>query len=72
MTNYVTHARTPEQLKAEFISHIRQRLSNLDYELNATKSAGEKAKISRAIFELENMMKIWDETVIIRPTRRKP
>jgi hypothetical protein len=70
--SYITHAPTPEALKAELISDLNRRLAMLD---NQRKVPGlgelQKARIGRAIIELEDMLHYWTELEIVRPQRKR-
>lgn len=67
---FVSHARTPEQLKAELLSDLQRRLQNLDdYDRIIARSITEKSRIARAKNELEAMFRYWSEVQIIRPRK---
>lgn len=69
---YISHARTPEELKAEVCSDLKRRLSNLDdYDKFITRSEAEKARVARAKLELESMLHYWSNLEIVRPVRRR-
>lgn len=57
---YVTHAHTPEELKAELVGDLIRRIAALDsYSRNVAKGASERARIARAIEELADMLNYW-------------
>lgn len=68
---YVTHARTPEELRAEVESDIRRRGEALALQLKYATSATEKAKISFAINVMADMANYWSDLKIIRPFRKR-
>ncbi len=69
---YTTHARTPEELKAEVCSDLRRRLEALsDYAQNVAKSAAERSRLACAAKELTDMHDFWYNVQIVRP-RAKP
>lgn len=69
---YTTHARTPEELKAEVVSDLRRRLSHLDdYDKFVSRGEAEKARVARAKNELESMLVYWSNLVIERPVRKR-
>lgn len=71
MTTYVTHARTLEELRAEFVSDLRRRIDTLDSTLRHTQPpASEAARIARAKIELESVIDFWSE-VELRANRKK-
>lgn len=64
---FITHARTLEELRAEFLSDIRRRIQFLDGQSRTVaRGALEKARIARATYELEEMHKFWTELTIIK------
>jgi hypothetical protein len=68
---FVSHARTPEELKAEVLSDLRRRIASIDgYSHTVAKSVTEQAKLACATRELEDMFKFWSELEIIRPRRK--
>lgn len=70
--HYITHARTPEELKAEICSYLRQRISATDgYARVVAKSATDKAKLAAVSQELADMLRYWSEVQIIRPKRNR-
>ena len=68
---FVSHARNPEELKAEFCGDLQRRLKNYDMQLRNAPSATEKAKLSRVIVELTDQLQYWQDLLINRP-KRKP
>lgn len=64
---FITHARTLEELRAEFLSDIRRRIQFLDGQSRTVaRGALEKARIARAINELEQMHQFWTELTITK------
>lgn len=71
-STYVTHARTPEELKNEVVSDLRRRIDFLyGQEKTIARSAAEKARIACATRELEDMLVYWNELQIVRPVRKR-
>ncbi len=69
---YISHARTPEELKAEVVSDLGRRIDRLDsYRNVVAKSAAEKARLECAQRELEEAMYFWKQLEIVRPIRKK-
>lgn len=69
---FVSHARTPEELKAELLGDIRRRMELLDhYSQVVAKSAVERAQIARVQMEFKAMFLYWDSLVIDRPKRKR-
>jgi len=69
---FVTHARTLEELREEFISDIRRRLRPLYSQLQYTPGkAANAARVARAISELEDMEKFWLDVKIKAAKPRK-
>jgi negative regulator of replication initiation len=70
--NYVSHARTPEELKAEVCSDLNRRLINLEsYSNTVARNATEKARISRAMVEIQEILEYWKAVEIVRPIRKR-
>lgn len=69
---YITHAPTPEALKAELCSDLHRRLAALDAQRKVP-LAGEaqRARIGRAIIELEDMLNYWSNLEIVRTQRKR-
>lgn len=68
---YISHARTPEELKAEVCSDLHRRIQNNEgYKRTVARSEAEKARIDRAINELEDMLNFWSNLTIERPIRK--
>lgn len=64
---FVTHARTLEELRAEFLSDIHRRISFLDGQTRTVaRGATEKSRIARAIQELNDMHRFWTELTIAK------
>ena len=62
---YITHARTLEELRAEFLSDLRRRIAALDsYIQIAARNAAEKTRLAAAQNELLAMMQYWEEVEI--------
>jgi hypothetical protein len=69
---YISHARTPEQLKAEICSDLNRRLAFLDGQVNTiARSASDKAKLNCAKIEIESLLRYWSEVEIIRPKQSR-
>lgn len=69
---FISHARTPEEFKAEVCSHIRQRIvSNDGYAKNISKNAAEKTRLAAVSNELENLFQFFTDMEIIRPKRNR-
>lgn len=69
---YVTHARTPQELRAEVVSDLNRRIEFLDGQIKAiSRSAAEKARLACAINELKSMLNFWSELRIERTARKK-
>jgi hypothetical protein len=69
---YVSHARTPEELKTEVESDLRRRLEMLKgYTNSVVKGAAERARIACAERELIAMLNYWENVEIIRPARKR-
>ena len=59
---FISHARTPEEFKAEVCSHIRQRIASNDgYAKNISKNAAEKTRLAAVSNELENLFQFFTE-----------
>ena len=64
---FITHARTLEELRAEFLSDIRRRIQFLDGQSRSVaRGAMEKARIARATYELDQMHQFWTELTITK------
>jgi len=61
---FVTHARTLDELRAEFVSDIQRRLRSLDTQARLTSNANEASRIARAKIELETIAEFWQEVEI--------
>lgn len=69
---YISHARTPEELKLEILSNLRWRIAQLDGYANVVaKNASEKARIARATAELQDMLVYWQALKIVRPLTKR-
>ena len=69
---YITHARTPQELKAEVVTDLHRRILSLNGQLQTVaRSAAEKAKMARAINELEDMLDYWSKLQIEKTARRR-
>jgi hypothetical protein len=68
---YISHARTPEELKAEVCSDLTRRISFLENQVKFSTSASEKAKLGRAIAEFIQLRDFWTELQIVRPLRKR-
>jgi hypothetical protein len=69
---YVSHARTPEELKDEVLGDIRRRIELIDhYMQTVARSASEKARLARAQMELTAMLQYWERVEIRRPKRKR-
>ena len=72
LEDYISHARTPEELRKEVLSDLRRRLISLDnYSDRVAKSATEKARLARAIEELLDMFTYWTNLKIERPLTKR-
>lgn len=72
MTNYVSHARTPEELKSEIVGDLHRRIAALDtYARVVAKGAAERSKIERAITELRDMLLYWESVRLARPKTKR-
>lgn len=58
---YITHARTVEELRSEFLSSIHQKLHALDTEAKYETRVGRAKEIARAKVELQNLLSYWTE-----------
>ncbi len=58
---YVNHARTLEELRAEFLSDLRRRLAALDFEAKFEKRVAQSRAIGRAKQELEGTLAYWQQ-----------
>lgn len=67
---FITHARTLDELRSEFLSDIHRRLRGLDAQVAFTKNATEAGKIGRAKQELEALLEFWQE-VELRGSKRR-
>lgn len=68
---FITHARTLEEMRTEFLSDIHRRLATLDRANQFASSAAEKSRIAYAVRELTDMISFWEE-VKISASREKP
>jgi hypothetical protein len=69
---YVSHARTLEELKAEFVSDIRRRIATIDGYANAvSKNAAEKARLATATREFQAMFDYWVEVEVRHKRKRQ-
>lgn len=69
---FVTHARTPEELRAEVCSDLYRRIASLDaYSKAVAKGAEERSRIARAITELKDMLEFWRAMRIERPKTKR-
>lgn len=61
----VTHARSREELRDEFLSDIERRIKDLELIMRKTgPSAVEASRISRSIHELEKLQTHWKQVQI--------
>jgi hypothetical protein len=68
---FVTHARTLEELRAEFLSDIRRRIQLLDgYSRVIARGALERSRIARATSELNDMHEFWKDITFIKAKAR--
>lgn len=69
---YISHAHTPEELKAEICSDLRRRIAVLDgYANSVSRSAAERSRIARASEELSELLRYWDAMRIERPKTKR-
>ena len=69
---FVSHARTPEELKEEICSDLRRRLEALDgYKKLVSRSKAEQARAAYAERELSDMLRYWMEVQLIRPEKKR-
>ena len=69
--DYISHARNAEELRAEVLGDLRRRIASLDMQHNAVRfSQAEKARIARAIGELQSMLDFWSELKILGKERK--
>lgn len=69
---YISHAHTPEEMKAEFCSDLRRRIAVLDgYANSISRSGAERARIARASEELSELLRYWDAIKIERPKTKR-
>lgn len=61
MATFVTHARTLEELRAEFVSDLERRMAALDSEQKFEKRVGRAKEISRARQTLESVAEFWSQ-----------
>ena len=63
---YISHARSASELQLEVLGDLRRRIALLDAQRNAIRfSEAEKARVARAINELEQMLHYWTELQVI-------
>lgn len=67
---FITHARTLDELRAEFCSDLRRRLDSLDVEAKFEKRVRQSAAIGRAKMELEATLRYW-QAVELRGARNR-
>lgn len=71
MSIYVTHARTPEELRAEICSDLQRRLAFIDGQIKIiARSATDKAKLAAVQNELASQLHYWTEIQIVTPPKR--
>lgn len=59
---FITHARTLEELRAEFLSDLLRRIQSLDTQARTVgRSVAEKSRLACAAAELEQTHKFWTE-----------
>lgn len=64
---FVTHARTLEELRAEFLSDLLRRIQSLDTQARTVgRSVAEKSRLACAASELEQTHKFWQEVTLAR------
>jgi hypothetical protein len=69
---YITHARTPQELKAEVVSDLHRRIAFLEGQASTiARSATEKAKLGTAIAALRDMLVFWDALQIEKTVRKR-
>ena len=67
---YVTHAKTPEELRAELLGDLRRRIEMLERSREAFgRGAAGKARFDGRINELEQMLRYWTELQIVPPSK---
>ena len=75
-TTYITHARTPEELRQELLSDLRRRIEILQGQGALGifgRGAAAKARVDGRINELESMLRFWTaiEIVPVSGAKRK-
>jgi hypothetical protein len=69
---FITHARTLDELRAEFCSDLRRRLDSLDAEAKFEKRVRQLAAIGRAKMELEAALRYWISVELRGARNRTP
>jgi hypothetical protein len=69
---FVTHARTPQELKAEVVSDLNRRIAFFDGQASTTaRSAAERARLGYAITALKDMLNFWSNVQIEKTVRKR-
>jgi len=67
-SQYITHARTLEELRAEFLSDLSRRQNSLDARIKTSTSAALSARLALARSELDDLWDFWNRITIPAPT----
>lgn len=67
---FLSHARTPEELRDEVCADLRRRIYSIDLR-GKGKNSAEKARLAYATGALEEMLEVWVSLKIDRPRRKK-
>lgn len=69
--HYVTHARTLEELRAEFLSDIERRRVTLARLASRESQAAKAARFGVALFELDDLAEFWQKVQFGAGQRRR-
>lgn len=74
MTRFITHARTPEEAIAEFVSDLNRRATYLQADQKRERTATGKARLQKAIAEITGLADYWSKVEVVakRRIRTKP
>ncbi len=69
--SHASHARTLDELRAEFCGDLARRIEDLDARLAHPPSATESSRVARAKMELEKALEHW-QSITLRPRKSAP
>jgi len=68
--SYVTHARTPDELRAEFLSDLARRAASIDLQIKHSTSQRRTASLALVRQELDQISEYWTQIKLPEPQSR--